>query len=184
MDSGAKPVVRLKRELKYRANIFNLYEDRVVANGHEEKYDFIHHVGAAAALPVNEDGKIVMVRQYRNALDRFTLEIPAGKRDTPDELTVATAKRELEEETGFTSDELEFLMTINTTVAFCDEKIDIYVARKLVRSVPHPDEDETFDIRFYDLMELKNMILSGRLTDAKTVAAILGYVQKYNHQNE
>lgn len=73
------PVVRLGRELRYQGTILKIYEDRVIANGHECKWDFIHHDGAAAVLPVTDDGKILMVRQYRNALDRFTLEIPAGR---------------------------------------------------------------------------------------------------------
>ena len=73
------PVIRLDRQLKYEGNILKIYEDRVLANGHEARWDFIHHDGAAAVLPVADDGKILMVRQYRNALDRYTLEIPAGK---------------------------------------------------------------------------------------------------------
>ena len=99
--------------------ILKIYRDTVVANGIEEVYDYIHHDGAAAVLPVTKDGKILMVRQYRNALDRFTLEIPAGKLDAPDEPKIECAARELEEETGFRSENLEFLMTVNTTVAFC-----------------------------------------------------------------
>lgn len=79
------PVKRLKRELKYQGTILKMYEDTVEVNGHQAKWDFIHHDGAAAVLPVTEDGKILMVRQYRNALDRYTLEIPAGKLDSPDE---------------------------------------------------------------------------------------------------
>ena len=74
-------VVRLKRELKYQGTILKIYEDTVLANGHEAHWDFIHHDGAAAVVPVTDDGKILMVRQYRNALNRETLEIPAGKLD-------------------------------------------------------------------------------------------------------
>lgn len=77
------PVIRLDRQLKYEGNILKIYEDKVLANGHEARWDFIHHDGAAAVLPVADDGKILMVRQYRNALDRYTLEIPAGKLDAP-----------------------------------------------------------------------------------------------------
>lgn len=73
--------IRLKRELAYTGMILKIYRDTVVANGIEEVYDYIHHDGAAAVLPVTKDGKILMVRQYQNALDRFTLEIPAGKLD-------------------------------------------------------------------------------------------------------
>ena len=81
VENEGMPVVRLGRELKYEGNILKMYEDTVLANGHEAKWDFIHHDGAAAVLPVADDGKILMVRQYRNALNRFTLEIPAGKLD-------------------------------------------------------------------------------------------------------
>ena len=77
--------IRLKRELAYTGTILKVYRDRVIANGIEETYDYIHHDGAAAVLPVTREGKILMVRQYRNALDRFTLEIPAGKLDDPKE---------------------------------------------------------------------------------------------------
>ena len=98
------PVKRLKRELKYQGTILKMYEDTVEVNGHQAKWDFIHHDGAAAVLPVTEDGKILMVRQYRNALDRYTLEIPAGKLDSPDEAKIDCAYRELEEETGYRCD--------------------------------------------------------------------------------
>lgn len=177
-ENKARLVERLNRKLKYHGHIFTLYEDSVVANGYEEKYDFIHHDGAAAVLPVRDDGRIIMVRQYRNALDRFTLEIPAGKRDTIEEPTISTARRELEEEAGYTSDDLEYLMTINTTVAFCDEKIDIYIAKNLRKTTPHPDRDETIDVLDCELEELIELIFSGKMTDAKTIAAILGYARK------
>ena len=85
VENEGMPVVRLDRQLKYEGNILKIYEDTVLANGHEAKWDFIHHDGAAAVLPVAADGKILMVRQYRNALNRFTLEIPAGKLDDPGE---------------------------------------------------------------------------------------------------
>ena len=85
VENEGMPVVRLDRQLKYQGNILKIYEDTVLANGHEAHWDYIHHDGAAAVLPVTDDGKILMVRQYRNALNRYTLEIPAGKLDEPDE---------------------------------------------------------------------------------------------------
>jgi len=94
-------VVRLKRELKYQGTILKIYEDTVIANGHEAHWDFIHHDGAAAVVPVTDDGKILMVRQYRNALNRETLEIPAGKLDAPDEPKIECAYRELGESPHF-----------------------------------------------------------------------------------
>ena len=93
-------------------------------------------------VPVRSDGKILMVRQYRNALERMTLEIPAGKLDQPGEPGIECARRELEEETGYRSEELEWLLSLRTTVAFCNEKIEIFVARNLIPSCQHLDEDE------------------------------------------
>ena len=175
----ADSVVRLKRELRYEGTILKIYEDTVMANGHEAHWDFIHHDGAAAVLPVTDDGKILMVRQYRNALDRNTLEIPAGKLDAPDEPKIDCAYRELEEETGYRTDKLEYLMSVNTTVAFCDEAIDIFVARNLIPSHQHLAEDEVIDVEAWELKDLLELIYAGKMTDAKTVAAITAYAVKY-----
>ena len=113
-----EPVIRKDRQLKYTGTILKIYEDTVIANGHEAHWDFIHHDGAAAVVAVADDGQLLMVRQYRNALDRETLEIPAGKLDAPDEPKIECAYRELEEETGYRCENLEYLMSLNTTVAF------------------------------------------------------------------
>lgn len=178
-ENETMPVVRLDRQLKYQGNILKIYEDTVLANGHEAHWDFIHHDGAAAVLPVADDGKILMVRQYRNALDRYTLEIPAGKLDEPGEPKIQCAYRELEEETGFRVDQLEYLMSLNTTVAFCDEAIDIFVAHNLIPSCQHLDEDEVIDVEPWELKDLEEMIYTGKLTDGKTIAAIMAYARKY-----
>ena len=175
----ADKVIRLNRELRYEGAILKIYEDTVVANGHEAHWDFIHHDGAAAVLPVADDGKILMVRQYRNALDRDTLEIPAGKLDEPDEPKIECAYRELEEETGYRTENMEYLMSVNTTVAFCDEAIDIFVARNLIPSKQHLDEEEVIDVEAWELKDLLELIYSGKMTDAKTVAAITAYAVKY-----
>ena len=170
--------LRLDRELAYTGTILKIYRDTVVAHGIRETYDYIHHDGAAAVLPVTKDGKILMVRQYRNALDRFTLEIPAGKVDAPDEPRIECGYRELEEETGFRTEHLEYLMTINTTVAFCDEAIDIFIARDLIPSKQNLDEDECIEVEEWAVKDLLELIYSGKMTDGKTVAAILAYAQR------
>ena len=146
-----QPVVRLNRELKYQGTILKIYEDTVLANGHEAHWDFIHHNGAAAVVPVTKDGKILMVRQYRNALDRQTLEIPAGALDWPEEPKINCAYRELEEETGFKTEKLEYLISVNTTVAFCDEAIDIFVAKDLIPSKQNLDEDECIEVEAWEV---------------------------------
>ena len=183
MENGAKiePVIRKDRQLKYTGHILKIYEDTVIATGHEAHWDYIHHDGAAAVIPVMDDGKILMVKQYRNALERDTLEIPAGKLDDPDEEGIVCASRELKEETGYSSDDLEWLLTIRTTVAFCDERIEVFVARNLIPGEQHLDEDEFVDVKAYKLEELKEMIFEGKIQDSKTMAAILAYESKYLH---
>lgn len=176
---AVEPVIRLDRQLKYTGAILKIYEDTVIANGHEAHWDFIHHDGAAAVVPVTDDGKLLMVRQFRNALNRETLEIPAGKLDDPNEPKIECAYRELEEETGYRCEKLEYLMSMNTTVAFCDEAIDIFVARNLIPSHQHLDEDEVIFVEEWDIADLEELIYSGKMTDAKTVAAILAYARKY-----
>ena len=178
-ENEGMPVVRLDRQLKYQGAILKIYEDTVLANGHEAHWDFIHHDGAAAVLPVTAEGKILMVHQYRNALDRYTLEIPAGKLDDPQEPKIECAYRELEEETGFKTENMEYLISVNTTVAFCDEAIDIFVARNLIPSRQHLDEDEVIDVEAWDLKDLEERIYKGEITDGKTIAAIMAYARKY-----
>ena len=169
------PVKRLKRELKYQGTILKMYEDTVEVNGHQAKWDFIHHDGAAAVLPVTEDGKILMVRQYRNALERETLEIPAGCRDSKTEDTAYCAAREMEEETGYRSTNVKHLLSLRTTVAFCDEAVDIFVATDLEVGTRHLDEAESIDVEIHTLEELCDMIYEGKIQDGKTIAAIMAY---------
>lgn len=174
-----EPVKRLKRELRAQGTVINLYKDTVEVNGNIAEWDYIHHDGAAAVVAVNEEGKLFMVRQYRNALDRFTLELPAGKVDQPGEPTLECAKRELEEETGYYTENFEYLLTVNTTVAFCNEKIDIYLARDLKKTEQHLDPDEEINVELWDVEDLKQLIYEGKMTDAKTIAGIMTYVSKY-----
>lgn len=173
-------VERLDRTLVKHGAIIDLYDDTVKTQaGNVLHYDFIGHKGAAAVVPVRADGKILMVRQYRNAVDRFTLEIPAGGKNGADEPPYACAMRELEEETGYKTDKLEHLIDIYTTVAFCNEKISVYVADKLIPSRQNLDEDEFIDVEAVSVEDLTAMILEGTIMDAKTVSAILAYKEKY-----
>ena len=171
---------RLNRELVVKGAIIDYYQDTIlVPNGNIAKYDFIGHKGAAAVVPVRSDGKLLMVRQFRNALDRDTLEIPAGGLNGADEPTIEAAARELEEETGYHAGKIEWLITIRTTVAFCNEKIDIYLARDLVPGEQNLDEDEYINVEAYTVEELCEKIFSGEIEDSKTIAAVLAYKSKY-----
>lgn len=170
MDTDVK---RIGRELIHKGHIIDYYEDTMeLPNGHTAKWDLIDHRGAAAVVPVLDDGRILMVSQYRNTCERTTLEIPAGGLE-PGEDTKTAAARELEEETGYTSDNITLLLSIYTTVAFCNEKIDIYVARDLKKTHQHLDEDEFLNVGAYELEDLVQMVKGCKIQDSKTVGAIL-----------
>ena len=173
-----EPVERVKRTLAYKGRIIEVYKDNVrFSDGRESVWDYIDHVGAAAVVPVTEEGKIILVKQYRNALDRFTYELPAGKRDAADEPMEVCAARELEEETGYAAGKLLPLITVNTTVAFCNEKIGIFAATELKKTAQHLDADEEIELYEFTPAELLDLIRCQKMTDSKTVAGILAYLQ-------
>ena len=170
---------RISRDLVAHGAIIDYYQDTMqIPNGHIAKWDFIKHKGAAAVVPVDDQGRIIMVRQYRNALERYTLEIPAGGLQTVEEPTRDAAARELQEVTGYHSEDLELLLSIYTTVAFCNEKIDIYLARNLKPGKQHLDEDEYVQYVAYTVEELLQKIFAGEIQDSKTVSANLAYQEK------
>lgn len=169
-------IKRVDRKLVAHGSIFDYYKDEMVTvDGNTAYWDHIEHKGAAAMLALRDDGKIVLVRQYRNSLDKEILEIPAGGIE-PGEDTGVAAARELTEETGYVAGKVEPLMTINTTVAFCNEKIFIYKATELTQGEKHLDRDEYTDVECYTLEEIVKMIGDGIITDSKTISAIMYYV--------
>ncbi len=173
---------RIDRKLVHKGRVIDFYQDTMLLpNGNTVEWDLIDHVGASCVVAVREDGKLLMVRQYRNPLERLTLEVPAGKLNSKDEDPAVCAERELAEETGFVCENIEYLTTIYTTVAFCNEKIGVYLARGLKDRHPqHLDEDEFVNVEAYELDELKKMIFEGKIQDSKTVVGILMYASKYH----
>ena len=171
-------IKRTERKLMYTGSMLSMYSDTIVTpDGNTAKWDYIEHSGAAAVVPVLEDGRILLVRQYRNALDRETLEIPAGGINKEEESLLAAA-RELEEETGYKSDNLTHLISLVTAVAFCDEVIQIYVADNLQKTQQHLDQDEYIEVEAYTTQDIADMIYSGKIQDSKTIAAIMAYINK------
>ena len=170
-------IKRLERKLVYQGSILDIYAyEMQLPDGSRETWDFVsHRKGAAAVVAVREDGKLLLVRQYRNALNRETLEIPAGSRDSVNEDTAVCAKRELEEETGYQCGSIKKLLELKTTVAFCNEFIDVYLATDLKPGKQHLDAAEEINIEAYDLSELVKMIFEGKIQDSKTVSGILAY---------
>jgi ADP-ribose pyrophosphatase len=172
------PHKRIKRDLVHKGRIIDLYSDTIeLENGKQTNFDYIHHKGAAAMIPVDEDGRILMVRQYRNAIDQYTLEIPAGGLNAGEDNRTC-AIRECEEETGYKAGEVYHLIDLFTTVAFCNEKIGIYYTTGITPSSQNLDEDEFVSIEKYSIEELTKMILDGAIVDSKTIAGILAYKTK------
>ena len=180
-------IKRVDRILKYKGSMLEIYTDVIeTPEGHRANWDYIEHRGAAAVVPVLDDGRLLMVRQYRDALDRETIEIPAGGLNGWDEPTINAAARELEEETGYRSDNLTKLISVVTAVAFCNEVIDVYLATNLKKTSQHLDEDEFIDVESYTLDELKDMIFAETIQDSKTISAVLAYdaLLKKNNQDK
>ncbi|MEE1312564.1 MAG: NUDIX hydrolase [Lachnospiraceae bacterium] len=166
---------RIRQELMYQGKVVGFYKDILkLPNGNTVEWDLIKHPGAAAIIPVLEDGRIILVEQYRNALGRKTFEIPAGgieKGETP----LQCVTREIEEETGYQSNQIEFLIKVITAIGFCDEMIPIYVAKDLVKTEQNLDEDEEIELKIVTIEEAVDMILNGIIIDSKTVSGILAY---------
>jgi ADP-ribose pyrophosphatase len=170
-----EPIKRIKRELVSKGSIIDYYKDTIEINGDKTaKFDYIHHKGASAMIPVDSDGQIIMVRQYRNAIDSYSLEIPAGSLNKgEDNLTCAI--RECEEEAGYKPGRVAHLLDLYTTVAFSNEKICIYYGEELTKTKQNLDDDEFIAIERHPLGELVEMIYDGRIMDAKTIAGLLAY---------
>lgn len=142
-------------------------------NGKPAKREVARHVGAAAVIPVDGDGNVWLVRQFRAPIDQVLLEIPAGKLDYKGEDRFEAAKRELQEETGLTAGKWTHLTDIVTTPGFSDELISIYLAQDLSFGDSHPDDDEFLNIVRMPLSEAVELVMKGEIPDAKTILAVL-----------
>lgn len=167
---------RIKRRTAYSCDFLDVYEDDVVLpDDRESKRVVVSHIGAASVLPITKEGEVVLVRQYRYAADYDSLEIPAGKKDHPDEDGLECAKRELAEETHLQGGSFTYLHTIYSAIGFSDEAIEIYVAKDAVKMEGEvaTDPDEFIDIETHPLKEAIAMAKDGRIRDSKTVIALL-----------
>lgn len=137
--------------------------------------DIVHHPGAVSVVPVTADGDVLFVRQYRAALDRVLLEIPAGKRDEADEPPELTAHRELEEEVGRSAGSMRLLAEFHNSPGFSDEHSFVYLATDLVEAEQDRQgiEEEHMVLETHPLSSVPDLIASGELTDAKSIIGCL-----------
>lgn len=158
----------------WKGRLLDVRRDRVrLPDGSEGVREYVTHPGAVVMIPVLDDGRLVFERQYRYPVGRVMLELPAGKIEL-DEDTLETAKRELREETGFEAADWRHLATMHPTIGYADERIEIYLARQLTALASNElDEGEFLEIVILSLDEAFEEIRAGRLTDGKTLSALL-----------
>ncbi len=157
----------------YRGRTFDVDVDRVrLPNGREMELELVHHRGAAAVVPVTDDGHVLLVRQYRYATGGWLLEVPAGKLDGG-ESPETCARRECEEETGFRAGSLQPLGWIWTTPGFADEKIWLYLATELEETAQTLEDDEVLSLERVPLAEAVEKAFQGEIHDGKSAIALM-----------
>ncbi len=153
----------------YDGYFLKVAKDQVrLPDGKPATREFIRHPGAVVILPVFDDGSVLLERQYRYPLDRVFIELPAGKID-PGEDPLACAKRELQEETGYTAQDWQFVCTIHNAIAYSDEHLDIFIARGLKPGKSALDDGEFLDVFIATQEDFMTWVREGKVTDVKTV---------------
>ena len=174
------PTLVLERREVYRGRVFSLSVDRVtLPSGHTTTMDVVRHPGSVVLVPMPEPGQVILIKQYRYAVDQFLWELPAGTL-AAGEAELAGAARECEEEIGLVPGRLELLGRLLPTPGLCDETMAFFGCTELTAPAPdstaRKDDDEVIEPQVFALDEVRRMVARGEITDMKTVAglALLG----------
>ena len=157
----------------FTGRVFSIKVDNITYDsGNKGFREVVLHNGGAVVMPVKEDGKIIMVKQYRYPFDKFLLEMPAGKLEKDEDPQVC-ATRELTEETGYTANKVTKMGSIYTTPGFCSEELHIFLAEELQPGNHNREEGEYgMEVYEYTIEEVDSMIMDGRIKDSKTICAV------------
>jgi ADP-ribose pyrophosphatase len=167
-----------RKEIIRHGRVFDITLENVsLPNGARIDMEIIRHPGAAAIAAMTDNQDILMLRQYRHAVGDYWWEIPAGTFDGEEDPLVC-AQRELAEETGYSARSWESLGAVTPVPGYSDERIHLFLARELTRSAPDLDFDEIIEVHPMPLDRVANMIVEGRIEDAKTIAAIFRVLHK------
>lgn len=161
----------------YKGKIITLRVDEVEINGKKSKREIIEHCGAVCGVGITKDNKIVLIKQFRKAIEKDLIEIPAGKLE-PGEEPFDAIVREFKEETGFDVEAVEFITTFYTTPGFSNELGYLYFLKCTELGDTSFDEDEEIELLLCTKDEAKKMIYSGEIIDAKTILGIMMYLDK------
>jgi ADP-ribose pyrophosphatase len=171
-----EPEVGLEKETIYKGKLFTVEREKVrLANGNERAREIVVHPGAVALVAVDDEGRLLMVRQYRRAADRVMLEIPAGTRE-PGEDAESCARRELIEETGYEASEVRKLGGFFSAPGFCTEYLHCYLMTGLRERTGLADEDENIELERLTRDELMSLISRGEIEDSKTLSGVMLWI--------
>ena len=181
MEDKKNPETNLVRhEVLYRGKVVDLQVDIIrMPSGREVVREVVKHPGGVVAIPVLDNGRLLLIRQFRYPLQKYILEFPAGKLDSG-QSPLDTMLRELEEETGFRAASLHYEFSFHTSPGFCDEVIYLFLASGLTPVSQKLEEGEHITVESYTLPECLDMIGNGEIADAKTILGLLWYHQRHS----
>ncbi len=173
----AKKAKVLSSSIVYKGPVFGIRRDEVIEpSGVRTTREVVTHPGSVVVLPVLPDGRILLIQQYRHAIRQYLWELVAGRMD-PGETPKVAAARELIEETGYRARRIQIFLDVFPTPGFLEERMFILLAEGLTAGEAEPEEDEKIISRAYTRKQLEEMIRSGKLRDAKSIAGILYYLR-------
>lgn len=165
----------LHSEVVFQGRFLKVTRDQIeTPQGHVSHREYIKHPGAAVILPILDNGDILLVKQYRHALKKVFFELPAGKRDSGED-PLKTAHRELREETGYTTSQMEFMTIIHPVIGYADEEMFLYLATDLKSGLAQLDPGEELEVIQFSSEQLKTMVKNGEITDVKTLVGLFWY---------
>jgi ADP-ribose pyrophosphatase len=165
----------VQHQVLHRGKVVDLFVDTIrLPSGKEAIREVVHHPGGVVAIPILEDGRLLLIRQFRYPLQKYILEFPAGKLDSG-QPPLETMQRELEEETGYHAGDLRYVLSFHTSPGFCDEVIHLFTASDLTHAGQRLEEGEHILVESYTLEECLHMIQTKDIADAKTILGLLWY---------